>query len=123
MNRKEQLMPNGIPRYVRCYDNGGTEQETIDRFTVVFTGRYAGRPRGWVQYMSMNTAPFAPQGFCQHGEHNQQIDVDKWGFPPSVGKRGKLGKRIAFETLPADCQQAVIQDYVEIWNLESKATA
>ena len=30
--RKENLLPQGTPRYVRCYDNGG---ETADRYTVV----------------------------------------------------------------------------------------
>ncbi len=38
--RKASLVPNGIPRYVRCYDNGG---ESFDRYTVVFTGLYTQR--------------------------------------------------------------------------------
>jgi hypothetical protein len=33
MNRKQKLMPNNIPRYIRIYDNFNF----FDRYTVVFT--------------------------------------------------------------------------------------
>jgi hypothetical protein len=64
-------MPNGIPRYVRCYDNGG---ETFDRFTVVFSGRYRHLTGGEFWHVGMSEHPFHPQGFGQHGGHTQQID-------------------------------------------------
>lgn len=35
--RKTRLMPNGIPRYLRIYDNDGL---TFDKYTIVFTGRF-----------------------------------------------------------------------------------
>ena len=35
MNSREQrLMPDGVPRYVRCYDGG---EDLFDRYTVVCT--------------------------------------------------------------------------------------
>ena len=104
MNRMERFAPNGVPKNVRCYDNGG---KTADRYTVVFTGNYAGR-NGQCSYLGMSGAPFHPQGFCQHGEHTQVIDQPRYGH---------IGKRIKFESLPEDCRKAVMQDYKAIWRL------
>lgn len=97
-------MPGGVPKYVRCYDNQG---ETSDRYTVVFTGHFAGRG-GRCHYVGMGGNPFHPQGFYQHGEHDQVIDRPAYSH---------LGKKIKFMDLPEDCQRAVIQDYREIWGL------
>lgn len=85
--RKESLMPNGIPRYIRCYDNGG---ETLDRYTVVFTGRYTHKTGRAFWYLGMNAAPY--QGIGQHGE-TMYKPVDRPTY-------GHLGKKIKFETLP-----------------------
>lgn len=114
-SRTERLMPGGVPRYVRCYDNGG---ETIDRYTVVYSGRIPGQLRGWCQYVGMSAAPFHPQGFGQHGEADHAIDVDRWGFPPALGRRGRLGRRIPFGALPADCRRLVLEDYRELWEIK-----
>lgn len=120
--RKDRLMPNGIPKYVRCYDNGG---ESADRYTVVYSGKYrtVGLKRGerinsWFQYVGMSENPFHPQGFGQHGEHPTLIDVDKWGFPPAMGRKNHLGKRIPFSQLPPDCQKLVLRDYKDLWELK-----
>ena len=109
-------LTDSSPRHVRCYDNGG---ETIDRYTVVFTGKRArmdggtGRPFAY-PYLAMNARPFHPQGFGQHGETNW-FPADGLR-PPSIGRRGHLGKRIAFAELPDDCRALVLSDYREIWN-------
>jgi len=105
-----------IPKHVRIYDNGGSSVlgGTVDRYTVVFTGRYRGK--GYFQYVGMSGAPRHPQGFCQHGEHRTQIDVNRWGWAPAMGRRCHLGKRIPFEQLPIDCQRVVKIDYHKIWN-------
>jgi len=108
----EQLLPEGVPKHVRCYDNGG---ETTDRYTVCYTGRYRGT--GWFQHVCMSADPFHPQGVGLHGEHPSQIDAPK-GWPPAIGRRNHLGKRIAFTELPEDCRKLVLQDYKEIWNLK-----
>jgi hypothetical protein len=75
---------------IRCYDNGG---ETIDRFTVV----YLDEPEGPGLYgaRGMNEWPFHPQGI---------------GMYCTAAPGRHLGKRIAFERLPADCQRLVLQD-------------
>ena len=106
-------MPNGVPRYVRCYDNDNT---SVDRYTVVFTGHYRKKGENF-QYLAMNSAPFHPQGFGQHGEHSSQIDVNEYGFAPAMGRKNHLGKRIPFSALPPDCKQLVMQDYRNIWGL------
>jgi hypothetical protein len=75
-----------------CYDNGG---ETMDRYCVVYVGKEFMMNDGCFQGVSMNDAPFHPQGICQHGAC-------------SLGRH--LGKRIAFKDLPKDCQEVVRRD-------------
>ncbi len=105
---------------VRCYDNGGPDVKggTIDRYTVVFTEaiREPGESRfspGVYAYVGMNSAPFHPQGFGQHGEtRGYPADSNASGSlgVPRIGKSCHLGKRIPFEELPPDCQKLVQQD-------------
>ena len=52
--RFAKLLPNGVPKYVRCYDDGG---KSIDRYTVVFTKK---RPGGVTLYLGMSSEPFHP---------------------------------------------------------------
>jgi hypothetical protein len=144
--RRQKLMPGGIPRWIRCYDNGGgfprfcrkclhfslaemcdvnqcghktikvEEGGTFDRYTVVFTGNYPGRG-GRCDYVSMSRHPTHPQGFGQHGECDRVIDCPAGGFPPTIGDVGPLGRRITFQRLPPDCQSLVVRDYFEMWGL------
>jgi len=112
--RKNNLMPNNIPRYIRCYDNGG---ETFDRYTVIFSGRYRRyktfedekRLPRYYSYVSMSTNPFHPQGFGQHGESKYFIDKPKYSH---------LGKKIKFIDLPEDCKMLVRNEYKNIWNIK-----
>lgn len=111
-SRKERLMPNGIPRWIRCYDNGGAEKDgTLDRYTVVFTKKSItkNRPHAFM-HLGMNAAPFHPQGIAQHG--------DSEGQPIDRPTYGHLGKKIRFEDLPQDCKDLVLRDYKELWNLK-----
>jgi hypothetical protein len=119
-NRTETIMPDGVPKYVRCYDNGGTtvKDGSIDRYTVCFTGNYRRKTGGEFVYLAMNGSPFHPQGFGQHGQHSEQIDVNKWGYAPAMGHKNHLGKRIPFMELPEDCRKLVISDYKELWDLK-----
>lgn len=99
-DRWTRLMPNDLPRYVHCYDS----PDTIDRYTVVFTGNYAGR-KG-CDYLGMSGAPFHPQGVGQHGWNQDVIDRPSYGH---------LGKKVHFSALPEDCQVLVLRDYLVHW--------
>jgi hypothetical protein len=99
--RLASLLPGGKPKYIRCYDSGDS---FADRYTVVYTKAGDGR----CYYVGMNCAPFHPQGIGMHGESDTMIDRPTYGH---------LGKRIAFDYLPEDCQKLVLQDYKEMWKL------
>ena len=101
--RREQLIPKGIPRYIRAFDS----PEYLDRYTVIFTKKANTNSYGerWFIYVGMRTMPFHPQGFGQHGEMDD----------PRGGKH--LGKRIPFSALPVDCQTLVMNDYKDIWGI------
>lgn len=116
-DRRERFMPNGMPKYVRIYDNGGPDVEggSIDRYTVVFVGHY-GQPPGRTNILAMNAAPFHPQGFGQHGEYETGFDTNNgWSIP--IGRKNHLGTRIAFDVLPDDCKKLTVQDYEYYWDL------
>lgn len=114
-DRLNRLLPNGVPRWVRCYDNGG---ETADRYTVVFTGVYRnGKPKQFV-YLGMSANPCLPQGFGQHGEALYPVDSPGGRRPPAIGRRCHLGVRVRFEDLPAPCRRLVLKDYGNLWELE-----
>lgn len=101
--RIDSLLPNGIPRYIRCYD----QPECGERYTVVFTGRYRKHPYDEFIYLGMNSQPF--HGIGQHGHSNRPIDESGYS---------QIGKPIAFAELPEDCQKATLQTYREIWKLQ-----
>lgn len=106
--RWERFMPNNLPRYVHVYDNGGMDKAggSCDRYTVVFTGNYAGREG--CDYLSMSGAPFHPQGIGQSGWSQNVIDSPSYGH---------LGKKIHFKDLPEDCQILVLRNYLCHWQL------
>lgn len=123
--RAARLLPGGVPRWVRIYDNGGDTEMggTFDRFTVCFTGK-AGTirtprdRRASCQYRAMSCRPFDPQGFGQWGESwDRHCDVNKAGFAPAMGRKCHLGKRIPFAELPEDCRKLVLSDYRELWGI------
>ena len=87
--------PEGV---LAVYDNGG---RTCDRYTVVYEPYdLYGKPV--FAYVTMSGEPFHPQGFCQHGEAVGNRPTHAWG--------GDIGRVIAFEELPADCQRVVETD-------------
>lgn len=102
--RKESLLPKGMPRYVRFYDNGG---ESADRYTAVFTGRYTHKTANEFWHLGMSSNPFHPQGIGQHGSSKTQIDIPTYSH---------LGKKIKFEDLPKECQECVMQTYLYLWD-------
>ena len=113
--RQERLLPEGKPRWIRAYDNQG---ETIDRYTIVFTGRYSHQTGGEHWVLGMSEHPTHPQGVGTHESYREIIDAvgGSWAGP-SIGRKCHLGVRIAFDELPEECQRVVLNDYKEIWEL------
>lgn len=102
---KANLFRDNAPKYIRCYDNGGA---SIDRYTVVFTGRYTHKTEGEFRYLAMNSAPFHPQGFGQHG--------GTMHTPCDRPRSSHLGRKIPFAKLPDDCRKLVVSDYCDLWD-------
>ena len=104
----QRLMPDGIPKWIRCYDNGG---KSFDRYTVVFTKKRNANisDGGEFIHLGMNVCPSHPQGFGQHGYSDWPIDRPAYSH---------LGKPIKFEELSQDCQKLVISTYKLLWRLE-----
>lgn len=113
MTRSETLMPGGVPRYVRIYDNGGA---TFDRYTAVFTGRYRKSTRDDFFVRGMSADPYHPQGFGISEGYPYLIDARK-GWAPAVGRKCHLGTRIRFEDLPEPCRRSVVSDYRMLWGI------
>lgn len=77
----------------RVYDNGG---KTADRFTALYPFEdYSHAPDGMYAAVGMDETPFHPQGIGSH-----------CGAMPG----SHLGRRVAFEVLPVDCQRLIRQD-------------
>ena len=102
--RYNSLIPNGIPKYIRCYDAG---EEVGDRYTIVFTGNFKDR-KGRCYYLGCSENPFHPQGIGQHGESDTMIDQPSYKH---------LGKKVKFETLPEKVKIAVMNDYKDYWEI------
>lgn len=109
-----RLFRKGVPLQIRVYDNEGV---TPDRFTIVYIS-----PGQWQHYAQMGIQPRGPFGTLNYDVSRWPIDESKPdgtknGAPPRLGHRHAwLGKRIAFNALPDECKDRVLQDYREIWN-------
>ena len=123
--RLASLMPNGIPKYVRIYDNADTPSETCDKYSVVYCGNYnnIGRSRHdrtqrWYHLRFMSFNPRDPNGVGIFDCSETIIDTipGRWGGP-KIGQSCHLGKRIRFEDLPDQCRDLVIEDYRAVWDL------
>lgn len=115
--RLERFMPNGEPRWVRCYDNGG---KTFDRYTVVFSGRYTRKTAGEFWYVGMSEHPFHPQGFGQHGARRPSPAREDGQWHIDRPKYAHLGKKIRFADLPPDCRKLIDGDYRYLHDLPAK---
>ena len=124
-SRAARLLPGGIPRWVRCYDNATKEEPyglTADRYTCVFIGRYTMNTGGEHWALNMSSDPCHPQGVGIHSSDRRQWDAMQrdggYGWPPAIGCRHwSLGLRIPFEALPCRCRRVVLPDYCYLWSL------
>ncbi len=114
--RVKRLLPNGKPRWVRIYD----QPDCGERYTVVFTGRYTHKTGGEHWGRGMSEHPFSPGGIGMHFSYPYQVDCGRgkeYKWPPAIGRKCHLGRRITFDQLPPDCQKCVMQDYLYLWDL------
>lgn len=92
---KNTIMVNGKRKTCRIFDAG---EALADRYTIAFRG-YRMQGHGLVYpYLASGPTPFHPGGFGLHCENNTFM----------TGKH--LGKRMAFEALPADVQKFVLDN-------------
>jgi hypothetical protein len=117
VNRLKALLPGGVPRWVRCYQGEPT-------YIVCFTGK-AGTARApghrpEYSYIEISKYPFSCQDIgVSASSIGKPLDVDRWGFPPAMGRKNHLGRRIPFTALPEDCRKLVLRDYCELWGLKA----
>jgi hypothetical protein len=97
--RQDRLLPDGVPRYVWLYDDGGV---TAERYTAVFMGLLSHKKPGEYTCLRMSDDPLG-SGHYASGR----------GRPPY----GELGREISLADLPEGCKQLVLDTYREMWNL------
>lgn len=121
-DRLARLMPAGVPRYVRCYEDR-SDPGSFDRYTVVYTGRAA------KSTISAYGYEYPYVGLSGHGAtKHQPCDTMKhrpgkpagYQWPPALGRKCHLGTRIPFAELPDGLKRTVLEDYREIWRLDPK---
>lgn len=94
MRIKNTVMKEGKRYVCRIYDAGDS---FADRYTIALKAEsYLGRL--YWPYLASGPTPFHPQGFGQHGESTEFLN----------GKH--LGKRVAFDTLPEQTKQFILQN-------------
>ena len=101
--RFQSFFKNGMLSKVRCYTNDG---ETIDRYTIVFSGNYRARTGGVFWSLGASTYPQHPQGVGSFSETQRVIDYPAYSH---------LGTKIAFNELPTNVQWYVLSYYTDLW--------
>ncbi len=104
-DRYSKFFAGNVPRYIRCYDNGG---DTADQYSIVFTGNYRGQTNGSYLALGSSENPFGPMGVGQHCESQEPFDRPGYSH---------LGKKVKFEDLPEKVQQFTLQEYKDLWDL------
>ena len=101
MSKRNLFLEDGTPRYVRVYDNSGTENATLDCITVVFTKK---RVDG--QFMDVGASKSGYGIYCR-GFSDFLIDKPSYKH---------LGKKIKFQDLTSELQKLILSDYESVWN-------
>lgn len=122
--REGRLLPGGVPRWVRVYDDAEWSPAV---FIVVFTGKVShegdegSRSARFYPYIMLGEEPTTEPQACEN--KGQPIDTTReyrngWFWPPAIGRKHyNLGKRIAFTDLPAACQKIALETYRELWGI------
>lgn len=115
--RLARLVPNGEPRWVRCY-------ASADRYVVVFTskGGHRDRTRKGALGQALRHAEFMTYTEWRgQGQVGWSLgDIPFFGdWPPKMGKEGPrgIGVRVKWSDLPFSTRAAAEKVYFEIWDL------
>jgi hypothetical protein len=98
-DRRERLLAEAVPRYVRLYDEGGVAAE---RYTADLTGLLSLKKPGEYLYVRMDDNPLGSGGYTLSRGH-----------PPYT----ELGRAASFGDLPEGCKNLVLDMYQKMWNL------
>lgn len=110
-SRKEKLMPGGIPRHIRVYDDG---PESTLRYTIVYTGKEVHDACGVYPYIILNELDGeTPDVEVNHSHKGIPLDMSGCTSVTRMGRKGFLGKRITFDDLPEQCQEIVVDHYCD----------
>jgi hypothetical protein len=94
---KNTIIVDGKRMTCRIFDTG--PDGPADRYTIAFKGyRFLSSYEMVYPYLAAGVRPFHPQGFGQHGENPEFL----------TGRH--LGKRVSFDSLPADVRQFILQN-------------
>lgn len=101
--------PEGSPKKVRVYDNGG---DTLDRYTIVFSGTYRKNPRDGFLALGSDGNPFHPMGVGYPIWSDTMIDRPRYSH---------LGKKVRFEDLSVDLKKYVLNEYKFLWGFTDES--
>lgn len=76
---------------------------TAERYTAVFTGFFTGKKPG--EYLSLTVSDEASRS---------EGGTLRRGRPPYE----HMGREVAFEDLPEECQQRILDVYRDLWDLK-----
>ena len=107
--RRERLIPNGVPRHIKCYD---FDQNTIVVFTRMGragTNRYKHQGKGY-PYMVIDK------------DHNGRYIKTEMFEAANPKLRHDIvtklpSKKITFEDLPINIQSAIREQYCKLWRI------
>lgn len=104
--RIESLLPNGKPKHLRLYL---LDTEKMFGYTAIFSGNWKGRPLGHTYCVNFNSRPNHPQ-YGVYMRDMIQGDIDRPRY-------SHLGKKVSFDDLNPECQEAILAEYKDIWSL------
>jgi len=93
---KNTIIVDGKRMTCRIFDTG--LDGPADRYTIAFRATRLPSGAPWYPYLAADDTPFHPQGFGQ------------WGESPTFMTGRHLGKRVSFDSLPADVRQFILQN-------------
>jgi len=114
MTREERLMPNDVPRYIRCYH---LSHKSEDYYTIVFTrmgrtgsNRYSHKGKGYPYFSAIGSnGKIIATNEAEHP--TRPVDKDPQGL------QFHTYKKVDFSDLPAKVRQHVRDIYIRLWKI------